>query len=34
MDNLDYLREKGTKVFAYISVGEVNATKTLVFGNS
>ena len=27
MDNLDYLREKGTKVFAYISVGEVNATR-------
>ena len=28
MDNLGYLREKGTKVFAYISVGEVNATRS------
>jgi len=28
MDNLDYLREKGTKVFAYISLGEVNATRS------
>ncbi|PTR17699.1 uncharacterized protein (TIGR01370 family) [Nitrosospira sp. Nsp2] len=27
MDNLDYLREQGTKVFAYVSVGEVNATR-------
>jgi polysaccharide biosynthesis protein PelA len=28
MDNVDYLREKGTKVFAYVSVGEVNATRS------
>ena len=27
MDNPDYLRQKGTKVFAYVSVGEVNATR-------
>ena len=28
MDNVDYLRDKGTKVFAYVSVGEVHETRT------
>lgn len=28
MDNVDYLFDKGIKVFAYVSVGEVHATRT------
>lgn len=28
MDNVDYLFDKGTKVFAYVSVGEVHATRS------
>jgi uncharacterized protein (TIGR01370 family) len=28
IDNLDYLRATGTKVFAYVSIGEVHSTRT------